>query len=217
MKILKFIPLISLLFVGLSFPVSTNANSPIVKKAIFAGGCFWCVEKDFDSVNGVTQTISGFTGGTQDNPSYKDVTSGGTGHYEAVEIEFYPSVVSYKQLVDLFWRSIDPTDDGGQFCDRGHSYRTAVFALDEEQARIAEKSKAEAQEALGMEIATQILDAGEFFPAGEYHQGYYQSEKRIITRFGVLTKAQAYKRYRKACGRDARVKELWGDAAVFAR
>lgn len=214
MKYLKYLALSSLLMVGLSLTTSLPAKS--VETAIFAGGCFWCVEKDFDSVEGVLGTISGFTGGNKDNPSYKDVTSGGTGHYEAVKIDYDPSIVSYQQLVDLFWRSIDPIDDGGQFCDRGHSYRTAVFALDEEQENIALASRAEAQEALGMEIVTQILEAGEFFPAGDYHQGYYKSKDRIVTRFGVLTKAQAYKRYRKGCGRDARVKELWGDAAVFA-
>ena len=215
MKYLKYLALSSLLMVGLSLSTSLPAKS--VETAIFAGGCFWCVEKDFDSVEGVLGTISGFTGGNKDNPSYKDVTSGGTGHYEAVKIDYDPSIVSYQQLVDLFWRSIDPTDDGGQFCDRGHSYRTAVFALDEEQEKIALASRVEAQEALGMEIVTQILEAGEFFPAGDYHQGYYKSKDRIVTRFGVLTKAQAYKRYRKGCGRDARVKELWGDAAVFAK
>ena len=214
MKLLKFLVLSSFLVVGLN--LSTASFAKTTETAIFAGGCFWCVEKDFDSVKGVVSTISGFSGGSKDNPSYKDVTSGGTGHYEAVKIDFDPSIVSYQQLVDLFWRSIDPTDDGGQFCDRGHSYRTAVFALNEDQENIALASRAEAQEALGMDIVTQILEAGEFFPAEEYHQGYYQSKKRIITRFGVLTKAQAYKRYRKACGRDARVKELWGDAAVFA-
>lgn len=214
MKYIKYLALSSLLMVGISLTTSLPAKS--VETAIFAGGCFWCVEKDFDSVEGVLGTISGFTGGNKDNPSYKDVTSGGTGHYEAVKIDYDPSLVSYQQLVDLFWRSIDPTDDGGQFCDRGHSYRAAVFALDEEQEKIALASRAEAQEALGMEIVTQILEAGEFFPAGDYHQGYYKSKDRIVTRFGVLTKAQAYKRYRKGCGRDARVKELWGDAAVFA-
>ncbi len=213
MKLLNLV-LVTIFVVGFSF--STASFAKTTETAIFAGGCFWCVEKDFDSVEGVVSTISGFTGGSKDNPSYKDVTSGGTGHYEAVKIDFDPSKVSYQQLVDLFWRSIDPTDDGGQFCDRGHSYRTAVFALNEDQEKIALTSRAEAQEALGMDIVTQILDAGEFFPAGEYHQGYYMSDKRIITRFGVLTKAQAYKRYRKACGRDARVKELWGDSAVFA-
>ena len=214
MKFLKHIVPTALLVVGLILPAVSLAKT--TETAIFAGGCFWCVEKDFDSVKGVVSTISGFTGGSKDNPSYKDVTAGGTGHYEAVKIDFDPARVSYQQLVDLFWRSIDPTDDGGQFCDRGHSYRTAVFALNDDQEKTALASRAKAQEELGMNIVTQILDAGEFFPADEYHQGYYQSKKRIITRFGVLTKAQAYKRYRKACGRDARVKELWGDAAVFA-
>lgn len=214
MKLLKLLALSSLLVVGLILPAATFAKT--TETAIFAGGCFWCVEKDFDSVEGVVSTISGFTGGNKNNPSYKDVTSGGTGHYEAVKIDYDPSIVSYQQLVDLFWRSIDPTDDGGQFCDRGHSYRTAVFALNGDQENIALASRSEAQDTLGMEIVTQILEAGEFFPAEEYHQGYYQSDTRIITRFGILTKAQAYKRYRKACGRDARVRELWGDAAVFA-
>ena len=184
--------------------------------AILAGGCFWCVESDFDSVDGVLETTSGFTGGNKRNPTYKQVTSGNTGHLEAVQIAFDPETISYRDLLDQFWRSIDPTDDGGQFCDRGHSYTTAVFVRDEDQRKAAESSKAMAQQALGRMIVTPILDAKEFYAAEEYHQGYYASSKRVLTRFGVVKRSEAYKRYRMACGRDARVKALWGDQAAFA-
>ena len=184
--------------------------------AIFAGGCFWCVESDFDSVDGVLSTTSGYTGGTTENPTYKEVTGGGTGHYEAVRIEYDPEVVSYRELVDSFWRSVDPTDDGGQFCDRGDSYRTAVFAADDRQRADAEESKISAQESLGMEIVTPVLDASEFYPAEDFHQDYYLGENLKLTRFGIIKQSEAYKRYRTACGRDARVKSLWGDQAIFA-
>ena len=184
--------------------------------AIFAGGCFWCVESDFDSVDGVLATTSGYTGGQTKNPTYKSVTGGRSGHYEAVRIDFDSDVVSYRELVDLFWRSVDPTDDGGQFCDRGQSYRTAVFALDDQQRSDAEASKSAAQESLGDEIVTPILEAAEFYPAEDYHQDYYLGQNRVITRFGIIKQADAYKRYRMACGRDTRVKMLWGDQARFA-
>ncbi len=170
------------------------------KTAVFAGGCFWCVEADYDKVPGVLDTVSGYTGGTVENPSYKQVTYGDTGHYEAVEVTYDPDRVSYEQLVDIFWRTVDPTDAGGQFCDRGDSYRTAVF-VDEGQRQAAEASKAEAEAALGQEIVTPLLEAGTFWPAEDYHQNYY--EKNPLQ----------YKYYRWRCGRDARVEELWGDAA----
>jgi peptide-methionine (S)-S-oxide reductase len=186
------------------------------EKALVAGGCFWCVESDFESVPGVISAVSGFAGGTVANPSYKQVTRGGTGHYEAVEITFDPAILPYAELVGLFLRSIDPTDGGGQFCDRGDSYRPAVFALDPAQRAAAEAALAAAEAALGQALATPVLTEARFWPADAYHQDYHRSGEVILTRFGPRTKAAAYKLYRKACGRDARVRALWGDAAAFA-
>ncbi|MEO9515009.1 MAG: peptide-methionine (S)-S-oxide reductase MsrA [Paracoccaceae bacterium] len=180
-----------------------------------AGGCFWCVEADFEKVKGVKDVISGFTGGSVPNATYKQVSSGGTGHYEAVQIKYDPGVISAGQLYGMFFRSIDPTDAGGQFCDRGASYRTAIFAGPDE-LDAAKKAKAAAQSELGQKLVTPILTEGQFFPANAYHQDYYKQSKVILTRFGPLSKAKAYKKYRAACGRDARVKELWGSAAPFA-
>ncbi|KZY49485.1 peptide-methionine (S)-S-oxide reductase MsrA [Sulfitobacter sp. KE29] len=184
-----------------------------------AGGCFWCVEADFESVKGVKEAISGFAGGRTKNPTYKEVTGGNTGHYEAVQIQFDPDVVTRKTLLDLFFRSIDPTDAGGQFCDRGESYRTAIFAGSPAQKSAAEAAKAEAQAALGTEVVTPILGDAPFYPADDYHQDYYKSSDRLaFSSVGVaVKKSVAYKRYRKGCGRDARVEQLWGSAAPFVK
>lgn len=182
-----------------------------------AGGCFWCVESDFESVPGVIEAVSGYTGGKTENPTYKDVTRGGSGHYEAVQITFDPAKVSRERLLELFFRSVDPTDAGGQFCDRGESYRTAVFVSNPEEKTLADQIKAEAQEALGQKIVTPVLQAGTFYEAEDYHQDYYRGESLVFTRFGPKRQAAAYKRYRKACGRDARVAQLWGDDAPFAK
>ncbi len=182
-----------------------------------AGGCFWCVEADFESVRGVKEAISGFTGGSVANPSYKQVTKGGTGHLEAVQITYDSKQVSARQLYDLFFRSIDPTDAGGQFCDRGESYTTAIFIGSDAEKSAAEAAKAAAESALGKRVVTPLLRAGSFYPADGYHQDYYKQSSRILTRFGPLKKSVAYKRYRDACGRDARVAELWGNAAPFAK
>ncbi|MEX0304588.1 MAG: peptide-methionine (S)-S-oxide reductase MsrA, partial [Leisingera sp.] len=148
---------------------------------------------------------------------YKDVTRGGSGHYEAVQITFDPAKVSRERLLELFFRSVDPTDAGGQFCDRGESYRTAVFVSNPEEKTLADQIKAEAQEALGQKIVTPVLQAGTFYEAEDYHQDYYRGESLVFTRFGPKRQAAAYKRYRKACGRDARVAQLWGDDAPFAK
>ena len=182
-----------------------------------AGGCFWCVEADFEKVQGVSEVVSGFTGGTVENPTYRQVTSGGTGHYEAVQILYDPAVVSRAQLLDLFLRSIDPTDAGGQFCDRGDSYRTAIFADSPEARAEAEAALRDAQAQLGQAVVTPILPLGPFWPAEAYHQDYHRSDDLIFTRFGPRTKRVAYGLYRDACGRDQRVRALWGDAAPFAR
>lgn len=173
------------------------ATPASAETAIFAGGCFWCVESDFDHVAGVTDTVSGYIGGENENPTYKNHP----GHVEAVRIEFDPAKVSYKQLVDAFFRSVNPTDPGGQFCDRGHSYTTAIFATSAEQKKTAETAKAEAQQELGKEIVTPIADAPQFWDAEDYHQNYYK--KNPIR----------YRFYRSSCGRNATVEDLWGDAA----
>lgn len=184
-----------------------------------AGGCFWCVEADFESVKGVKEAVSGFAGGRTENPTYKQVTGGNTGHYEAVQIAFDPSVVSRDTLLNLFFRSIDPTDAGGQFCDRGESYRTAIFAGNAAQKAAAEKAKAEAQAALGTTVVTPILGDAPFYPAEDYHQDYYKSSERLaFSSVGLgVKKSVAYKRYRQGCGRDARIKQLWGSAAPFVK
>ena len=167
--------------------------------AVFAGGCFWCVESDFDQVKGVTETISGYIGGKGDNPTYK--THDANGDREAVRITYDPAVVTYAELLKTFFRSVDPTDDGGQFCDRGHSYTTAIYTLNDEQAAEAEAAKAEAEKALGRKIVTEIEPPAKFWPAEEYHQDFY-------------TKSPVrYTYYRRACGRDQTVEKLWGDQA----
>ncbi|MGB3553008.1 MAG: peptide-methionine (S)-S-oxide reductase MsrA [Jannaschia sp.] len=190
------------------------AATPLrAETAIVAGGCFWCVESDFESVAGVGDVVSGFTGGSTADPTYRSHGD----HIEAVTIPFDAAEVSYRQVLDLFFRSIDPTDAGGQFCDRGHAYTTAVFADGPEQRAIAEAAKAEAEAALGQAIVTPILDASSFYPVGAYHQDYYKSDERIaISSLGIgVPKSEAYKRYREGCGRDTRVRQIWGDAAPF--
>lgn len=179
----------------------SSARAQDTATATFAGGCFWCVEADFDKVPGVIRTVSGYTGGTVADPSYKQVSAGGTGHREAVQITYDPTRVSYEQLLNVFWRTVDPTDAGGQFCDRGKSYETAIFVETEEQRRIAEDSRAAADTALGGKVVTSIEDAGPFYPAEDYHQDYYNKNPL------------QYKYYRWSCGRDARVREVWGDQA----
>ena len=181
-----------------------------------AGGCFWCVESDFESVPGVIGAVSGYTGGKAANPTYDQVSKGGTGHYEAVQITFDPARVSRETLLNMFFRSVDPTDAGGQFCDRGDSYRTAIFVSNADEKATAQRAKTNAQNALGQTVVTPILQAGTFYPAEEYHQDYYKGKKLVLTRFGPKRQHSAYKAYRKACGRDARVKQLWGSEAPFA-
>lgn len=197
----------------LSVPYTAMAETDVLT---VAGGCFWCVESDFEQVRGVTEVVSGFTGGKTANPSYKQVTKGGTGHYEAVQITFDSSVVSRAQLLSMFIRSVDPTDPGGQFCDRGDGYRTAVFAGSAQEKQEAKRILGKAEQDLGQPIVTPVLDEAPFYPAEAGHQDYYKSSDRVLTRFGVKKKSDAYKRYREACGRDARVRQLWGAAAPFA-
>mgnify|MGYP000417475150 FL=1 len=203
-----------LIAVGLGVEIN-QARAAGTETLTVAGGCFWCVEADFEKVEGVHEVVSGYTGGTVKNPTYKQVVGGGTGHYEAVEITYDPAKVSARQLYDLFFRSVDPTDAGGQFCDRGDSYRTAIFVSDPAEQQAATAAKAEAEKALGQTIVTPILEARAFYEAEAYHQDYYKGDKLILTRFGPKSQAAAYERYRTACGRDARVKALWGQAAPF--
>lgn len=209
-------PLLALLIVlGLAIQCG-QAMAAETKRAYFAGGCFWCVEADFEKVKGVREVISGYTGGSVANPTYKQVTKGGTGHYEAVEIQYDSGRVSYDQLLYLFFRSVDPTDAGGQFCDRGESYRTAVFVNTPAERAAAQSAKAKAEAELGRKIVTPILDAGRFYKAEDYHQNYYKRSDVVLTRRGPKQMKNAYKFYRDACGRDAKVRALWGSAAPFA-
>lgn len=200
------------LVLGLTAPA---AQARDIQEIVVAGGCFWCVEADFERVRGVQNVVSGFAGGTVTNPTYRQVVAGGTGHYEVVRITYDADVVSTRQLLDLFFRSIDPTDAGGQFCDRGPTYRTAIFPLTDAQARDAQAAKQAAQAALGRQIVTPILGAAPFYAAEAYHQDYYRQTATILTRAGPMTKADAYKFYREGCGRDARVRQLWGPDAPF--
>ena len=194
---------------------SQRAEAGERRGIVVAGGCFWCVEADFEKVRGVLGAVSGYTGGTTDNPTYKQVSRGGTGHYEAVKIIYDSAQVSADQLYAMFFRSVDPTDAGGQFCDRGESYRTAIFVSDAREKAAAEQAKAQAQAALGQTIVTPILQGARFYEAEDYHQDYYKSDDLILSRFGPISKAKAYVRYRDACGRDQRVRQLWGSDAPF--
>jgi len=190
--------LIGLLWLAAVLPAAQA--QPATAKAIFAGGCFWCVEADFDKVPGVLSTTSGYIGGKVANPTYQQVTTKSTGHAEAVEIVFDPAKVSYEQLLEHYWRSIDPTTKDRQFCDSGSPYRTAIFALDAAQLKAAQASLAalEKSKPFPEPIVTQIVLAGPFYVAEAYHQDYYK--KNPIR----------YQYYRTGCGRDARLKQLWG-------
>ena len=174
-----------------------------VEVATFAGGCFWCVEADFDKVDGVVSTISGFMGGKKENVSYKEVTAGGTGHKEVVQITFDPKKVSYERLVHVFWRTIDPLDANGQFCDKGDSYTTAIFTHSDEQMKVAAAGKKAIEESgrFKQPIVTEIRPASHFSKAEEYHQDFYKKDPG------------RYFSYRAGCGRDQRVKALWGAEA----
>lgn len=166
--------------------------------AVFAGGCFWCVEDAFDKVPGVTETTSGYTGGHVDNPTYEQVSGEKTGHKESVQVRYDPAKVSYGRLLDIYWHNVDPTDGGGQFCDRGDSYRSVIYTLDPEQRTEAEASKKNVGAKLGKPIATEIAGAAKFYPAEDYHQGYHDKN------------AVKYKYYKWACGRAQRLEEIWG-------
>ena len=182
---------------GAAQAAAAPAKAARTETAVFAGGCFWCTEADFEKVPGVISAVSGYTGGRTERPTYEQVSAGGTGHYEAVLVRYDPAKVSYAQLARYFFRTVDPTDAGGQFCDRGESYRTAIFAQPG-QAAAAKAARAGAEKALGRKVVTPVLAAARFWPAEGYHQDYYKKNP------------VRYRYYRFTCGRDARLKRVWG-------
>ena len=209
---MKFWLRLTALFTALALGASAYAQSakapaahgrPATAKAVFAGGCFWCMEGPFDKLDGVLSTTSGYVGGKTRNPTYEQVSSGSTGHAEAVEVEYDPSKVSYEKLLDVFWVNVDPTVKDRQFCDVGTQYRSGIFYLNDEQRRLAEASRARLEKSRPFKqpILTEITAAGDFWPAEEYHQDYYKKNP------------VRYHFYRSGCGRDARLRELWGRSA----
>jgi len=194
-----------LLWVGMALiiaalPAGKDASGQGLEKATFAGGCFWCMEPPFDKLEGVKSVVSGYTGGNKKNPTYEEVSSGSTGHAESVEITYDPAVISYPKLLDVFWHNIDPTVKNRQFCDVGSQYRTAIYYHNAEQKQLAEASKKTLEESKRFRgpVYTEITAATTFYPAEEYHQKYYQKNP------------VRYKLYRYNCGRDQRLRELWG-------
>ena len=183
--------------------INTVIAASNLEKATFAGGCFWCMEHPFDKIPGVVSVTSGYTGGRKKNPTYEEVSAGGTGHAESVQVVYDPAKVTYEKLLNVFWHNIDPTAKDRQFCDTGHQYRSAIFYHNEGQYRLALQSKAllEKNKTFKEHVVTEIVEAAEFYPAEDYHQQYYK--KNPIR----------YKFYRTSCGRDRRLKELWGSAA----
>ncbi len=198
MIILSMMGLSAMLIASTNVSAATN-----FEKATFAGGCFWCMEHPFDEIPGVVSVTSGYTGGQKKSPTYEEVSAGGTGHAESIQIVYDPTRVTYEKLLEVFWHNIDPTVKDRQFCDTGHQYRSAIFYQNEEQHRLALQSKAllEKSKPFKEPIVTEIVQATEFYPAEDYHQHYYK--KNPIR----------YKFYRSRCGRDNRLKELWGSAA----
>jgi peptide-methionine (S)-S-oxide reductase len=177
---------------------AAQAPKPGQAVATFAGGCFWCVESDFDHVPGVLQTISGYTGGRVANPTYHQVSAGGTGHAESVEVVYDPGKVTYQQLLTYFWHHVDPTVKDQQFCDHGNQYRTAIFVHNDEERKLAEASKKKVEAELKKPIYAEIVAAGPFYKAEDYHQDYYKKNP------------VQYKFYRWNCGRDQRIEQIWG-------
>ncbi len=205
MKTMQLTFAVLVLFLVSATPPAIAAGQPLKtsESATFAGGCFWCMEPPFDKLEGVISTTSGYTGGRTQNPTYEEVSSGSTGHAESIRIVYDPSKISYSRLLQVFWHNIDPTAANRQFCDSGHQYRSAIFYHNETQKKLALESKQALEKAkiLHGPIVTEIAPASTFFPAEQYHQDYYR--KNPIR----------YKYYRYSCGRDKRLKEIWGDAA----
>jgi peptide-methionine (S)-S-oxide reductase len=175
-----------------------GGGKPQTAQAVFAGGCFWSVERFFDKVEGVAATVSGFSGGSKKNPTYDEVVAGRTGHAESVQVTYDPKKVGYEKLLDAFWHNIDPFTPNGQFCDFGTQYRTVIFYNDETQKRLAEKSKADLQARFKKPVATEIVAASQFYPAEEYHQDFH------------IKNPAHYERYRIGCGRDGQLARIWG-------
>ena len=196
-----FIPFALLLPVHVS-ALAEPQSQPDIQTAILAGGCFWCIEADFEKLEGVTGAVSGYTGGKLRNPTYKQVSSGTSGHIEVVRVSFDADTISYSEILDYFWRHIDPTRDDGQFCDRGPQYRPAIFYQDEAQHKqaLASQKRVEQSKPFPQPLKVELIAATEFYPAEEYHQDYYKKN------------SVRYRFYRFNCGRDARVKELWGES-----
>ena len=194
---------VSLMLVTLSVIDDKAAAAQQLEKATFAGGCFWCMEAPFDKLPGVISVTVGYTGGHVKNPDYKQVSAGGTGHAESIQIVYDKQKIGYQKLLEVFWHNIDPTVTDRQFCDVGHQYRSAIFYHTDEQRILAEQSKAELQanKPFRDPVVTEIVPASEFYPAEDYHQHYYQKNPL------------RYNYYRYGCGRDQRLKELWGNAA----
>ena len=187
------------------------AQAEKIETAVFAGGCFWCVESDMDSIKGVTATVSGYAGGTIANPTYDNHE----GNFEAVKVTYDADIVSFDKLAAMFLRTIDVTDDGGQFCDRGDAYKTAIFTMDDMQNKAAIAAVSAAEADLGAKIVTPVIPFTTFADAEDYHQNYYLGKNRVLTRFGYVKQTDAYAGYRNGCGRNARVKEVWGDKAYM--
>jgi len=182
-------------------PDTLAIDPSVADTATFAGGCFWCMEPPFDRMDGVAATISGFSGGDVENPSYRQVTSGGTGHRESLQVIYDSTTVRYDELLYVFWRNVDPLDDAGQFCDRGYHYSPAIFPHDADQRTAAEATRAGLSDRFDQPIVVAIDDFDAFYAAEEYHQNYYKKNP------------DHYYRYRRSCGRDARLEQLWGDEA----
>ncbi len=199
MKKISLLSLVLIIFAS-SVSAATPKDNSTEAIAIFAGGCFWCMESPFEKLDGVGEVISGYTGGHTLNPTYQEVSAGGTGHAEAVEVHYNPQQISYKKLLEVFWRQIDPTDAGGQFVDRGNQYRSEIFYLNNEQRQLAEESKKQLEQSgkFDKPIVTAITPAGTFYPAEEYHQDYYS--KNPIR----------YWYYRGGSGRDDFLEKIWG-------
>jgi peptide-methionine (S)-S-oxide reductase len=201
---MKKILICALMGLSVIIIASTNVMAATnLEKATFAGGCFWCMEHPFDEIPGVVSVTSGYTGGHKKNPTYEEVSAGGSGHAESVQIVYDPSKVTYERLLNVFWHNIDPTAKDRQFCDSGYQYRSAIFYHNDKQHRLALQSKVllEKNKTFKEPVVTEVVQATEFYPAEDYHQHYYK--KNPIR----------YKYYRSGCGRDQKLKELWGNAA----
>lgn len=195
----RFILALLLTITGLNTSAA-ESDEKILAVATFAGGCFWCMEPPYDKTKGVMSTISGYMGGHLENPTYKKISSGNTGHYEVLQVTYDPEQVSYEELLDVFWKNIDPTDGRGQFCDKGPQYRSGIFVHNEQQRKLAGESldRLNKNKPFSGSVKTEILNATKFYPAEEYHQDYYTKNPL------------RYRYYRHGCGRDKRLKQLWG-------